>query len=126
MGGVEGRKSGVGKRYAPERRREGGREGGGGGTRSAPWAEGRAMEEHGEPSYSGRSPAWEELVGTCVPRRARAFPPFLPAPRGADRAVKPRRVPGAGVGRPALSGTRSPVANFAGRSGAGWGYGAPP
>lgn len=106
--------------------REGGREGGGGGTRSAPWAEGRAMEEHGEPSYSGRSPAWEELVGTCVPRRARAFPPFLPAPCCAVRAVIPRRVPGAGVGRPDLSGTRSPAANFAERSGTGWGYGTPP
>lgn len=29
------------------------------------------MEEHGYPSYSARSPAWEELVGTCVPCRCK-------------------------------------------------------
>lgn len=75
--GVGGGRAAPGKRCQPEQRQ---RREGGAARRSqlrcpsalSPRRLGTCcgvMEEHGFPTYSARSPAWEELVGTCVPCR---------------------------------------------------------
>lgn len=78
------------------------------------------MEEHGYPSYSARSPAWEELVGTCVPCTGVSYPfsclyfsaggsgyhPHLcpPAPLFPSSDPAPRQSPAAGA-RPLPAGS---------------------